>query len=155
MAEPLLWRCDTRATFQQAGLRLHSCPARLLGSLRSALRALAQRFRRARLRPHCTLARRVCESAESQTVRVRCGSGPCGMVVCSIRVHATIDPELLGRPRFLQVPSRPFLGPLWTFPDLVDSQAAAFERISLSSLSWRFSRRSWVSSSRSAVDRRA
>src|SRR3977135_2086796 len=31
------------------------------------------------------------------------------------------------------------------------NQAAAFERISLSSLSWRFSRRSWLSSSRSAV----
>src|SRR5262249_62361642 len=30
-------------------------------------------------------------------------------------------------------------------------QAAAFERISVASLSWRFSRRSWVSSSRSAV----
>src|SRR6516225_9700669 len=31
------------------------------------------------------------------------------------------------------------------------NQAAAFERIPLSSLSWRFSCRSWVSSSRSAV----
>jgi hypothetical protein len=31
------------------------------------------------------------------------------------------------------------------------NQAAGFERISLSSLSWRLSRRSWVSSSRSAV----
>jgi hypothetical protein len=31
------------------------------------------------------------------------------------------------------------------------NQAAAFDRISLSSLSWRFSRRSWLSSSRSAV----
>src|SRR6516162_8099655 len=33
------------------------------------------------------------------------------------------------------------------------NQAAAFERISLSSLSWRFSRLSWLSSSRSAVVR--